>query len=340
MTYLKAVEKMDEAQIFRSLTAGGDDAAQGKVNRLRAMMPLMQLMMMEHFGEMLGGGERPRALRAPKVGKSEKTAEGVVFVPVSTENLNEESVWFVFLVVASGHEKLMRGGGMMGNRRDGEPLWIPMSRVGNRWAVDLVTLGKTMFGKVAGVKEEGDCFGNLRQLLLALKAFANDDDDSKFPDKLSTLVEDEYVADVKIFIAPKSATKIKDASEVDAKSDFTYEGAGKVDDGNGDAIIIYDKAGSHEGKGRHVGFADGHVQWVEEAQFKKMLDAQRAGKRGAAPPGRGGFVPPNRGGGVVPMPMPEPLPVPVEPDQPDEDAPQAVPATPAEIQPLPARPRR
>jgi prepilin-type processing-associated H-X9-DG protein len=331
MTYLKAVEKMDEAQIFRSLTAGGDDAAQGRVNRLRAMMPLMHLMMMEHMGEVMGG-ERPRALRAPKIGKPEKLADGRVLIPVSAENLSEESVWFLFLVVATGQEKIMRGGGMLMNRRGNEPLWVPMTQVGNRWAVDLPLLSRTMFGKVEAKKENGDCFNNLRQLILALKAFAEDDDDNKFPEKLSALVEDDYISDLKVFIAPKSATQIKDASEVDTKTDFTYEGAGKVDDGDGDTIIIYDKAGAHEGKGRHVAFADGHVQWMEEAEFKKLLEAQRAGKRNVAPP-HGGFVPPNRGN--APMPMPEPMP----PD--DEDAPQAVPGgPPMEIQPMPARPRR
>jgi prepilin-type processing-associated H-X9-DG protein len=244
----------------------------------------------------------------------------------------------MFLVVASGQEKLMRGGGMM-MRRGNEPLWVPMTQTGNRWAIDLATLSKTLFTKVAADKDSGDCFHNLRQLVLALKAFANDDDDGKFPAKLSKLVEDDYVTDLKVFIAPKSATKIQDADEVDAKSDFTYEGAGKADDGDGDTIIIYDKAGAHDGKGRHVGFADGHVQWMEESAFKKALEAQRTGNRRVAPP-HGGFVPPNRGG--VPMPMPEPVPMP--PD--NDDAPQAVPGGPGreippmEIQPMPARPRR
>jgi prepilin-type processing-associated H-X9-DG protein len=336
-TFFKAVEKMDEGQIFRSLTTGGEEAAQSKLNRVRMMMPMMNLMMMEHLGEMMGG-ERPRQLRAPKIGKPEKLADGRVLIPVSAENLSEESVWFMFLVVATGQEKMMRGGGMMMNRRGNEPLWVPMAQVGDRWAVDLPMLSKTMFAKVEAKKEDGDCFNNLRQLILALKAFADDADDSRFPDKLSALVEEDYIADVKVFIAPKSATKIKDADEVDAKSDFTYEGAGKVDDGDGDTIIIYDKAGSHEGKGRHVAFADGHVQWVEEGEFKKLLEAQRAGRRNAAPP-RGGFVPPNRG--VVPMPMPEPVPDAPPPMPDDEDAPQAVPGgPPMEIQPMPARPRR
>ncbi|GEM_PF-3099713 len=271
-TFFKAVEKMDEGLMFRSMTTGGDDAARVNLNRIRAMMPMMNLMMMEHLGEMLGG-ERPRALRAPKIGKPEKTEDGRVFVPLSAENVGEDSVWFMFLVVASGQEKLMRGGGMM--RRGNEPLWVPMTQTGNRWAIDLATLGKTMFSKVEANKEGGDCFNNLRQLLLALKAFANDDDDGKFPDKLSTLIEQEYIGDLKVFIAPKSETKIKDADEVDAKSDFIYEGAGREDDGDGDAIIIYDKAGAHDGKGRHVGFADGHVQWLEEGAFRKALEAQR-----------------------------------------------------------------
>lgn len=338
-TFLKAIEKMDEPLMFRSLTTGGDEAARKNLNRMRSLMPMMKLAMTEHLGEMLGG-ERPHALRPPKLGKPVKTEDGRVFVPLNAENVGEESVWFMFLVVASGQEKLMRGGGMM-MRRANEPLWVPMAQTGNRWAIDLATLSKTMFSKVEPNKEGGDCFNNLRQLVLALKAFANDDDDGKFPDKLSKLVEEDYVNDLKLFIAPKSSTNIKDADEVDAKSDFTYEGAGKVDDGDGDTIIIYDKAGSHEGKGRHVGFADGHVQWMEEAAFKKALDAQRAGHRGAVPP-RGGFVPPNRAD--PPRPMPAPLPLPSPPD--DGDAPQAVPGGPGreippmEIQPLPARPRR
>jgi hypothetical protein len=272
-TFVKAVEKADESQIMRCLTARGDAATRRQLTLMKSYLPMLRFMLMEQMGRAgRAGGDGELGLPRPRIGPPEKTADGHVLVPVRLdENMRGEQVWFEMLKFASGLEKAgMRGGLPAGQI---EPLWIPVVQVRNRWAIDLPTLGRSAFSKTVPPKEDGDCFANLRQIVLALKAAANDDvATQKFPERLSTLVNMQYVSDVKMFSAPGVANKIQRAEDVDEKSDYDYAAAGQQDTGDGDLMVIFDKPAVHDGKGRHVGFADGHIQWIDEEEFKKRTE--------------------------------------------------------------------
>jgi hypothetical protein len=117
----------------------------------------------------------------------------------------------------------------------------------------------------------------MRQIALALKAYANDDvAEQLFPTRLGELVDKEYVRDPKVFIDPANPNPpaLRLGVDVDAKSDYAYEGKGLKDDGDAEKIILYCKG--RDGRGRTVFFCDGHGEWIPEDEFRKRLAAQRA----------------------------------------------------------------
>jgi prepilin-type processing-associated H-X9-DG protein len=128
-----------------------------------------------------------------------------------------------------------------------------------------------------------NCLAQMRQVMLASKAFANDDiQNSMFPPDLQELVKGDYIKDTKIFQCPSSRSVVNPA-DVDATSNYIYLGNGLQDDGDTDLIVIYCKA--HGTAGCNVGYADGHLNWTVrspaqiEAEAKLQKERQQQMRR-------------------------------------------------------------
>jgi hypothetical protein len=109
----------------------------------------------------------------------------------------------------------------------------------------------------------------------AMLIYANDHGD-KWPPRLETLVETvEYSRSGLICPAMRHRPEYES---------YIYRG---VDTGgvsvDAELIIVHDRAGNHRG-GRHVLFADSHIEWVTEERFAELVarDNELRRKRGLA----------------------------------------------------------
>jgi prepilin-type processing-associated H-X9-DG protein len=107
-----------------------------------------------------------------------------------------------------------------------------------------------------------NCMSNLKQVGLACIMYADKHSD-KFPDDLNELIG-EFLPSPKILHCP-SAPGEQGTSYVYIRGLTTK---------STDKILAYDANGNHRGIGRSVLFCDGHVQWMTEAEFQKLLQKQ------------------------------------------------------------------
>jgi hypothetical protein len=106
------------------------------------------------------------------------------------------------------------------------------------------------------------CQTTLSGMGKAMLIYANDHED-KWPPRLETLVEKaEYSRSGLICPAMRHRPQYES---------YVYRG---VDTGgvsvDPELIIVHDRAGNHEG-GRHVLFADSHIDWVTETRFTELV---------------------------------------------------------------------
>jgi len=121
------------------------------------------------------------------------------------------------------------------------------------------------------------CRGNLRMIALACHMYAEDCDEC-FPERLE-LLHPGYVDNPRVFSCPSAPSSYGDfvKGTVTEKSSSYVLVSGLNAKLPPDTILAYDKSvENHKRKGRHVAFADAHVEWMREKEFQKRLKKQRA----------------------------------------------------------------
>jgi prepilin-type N-terminal cleavage/methylation domain-containing protein len=128
-----------------------------------------------------------------------------------------------------------------------------------------------------------NCLGQLRQIALAAKAYANDDIQNQYFPFIGgttfanvtfslTLVAREYVKDQKVFRCPSDKNLDPSAQNLGAKTNSYSILGGTLtkDDGGTDTPILADNQGSqspHGTAGQNVFFSDGHGIWKSKASL-------------------------------------------------------------------------
>lgn len=128
-----------------------------------------------------------------------------------------------------------------------------------------------------------NCLGQLRQICLAMKAYANDDVQNQFfpyiPGTTTsnsvfsiTLLAKDYVKDTKVFRCPSDKNLNPSAAFPSAKTNSYSIVAGTLtkDDGGTDTPILADAVGTttpHGTAGHNVFYADGHGGWKSRASL-------------------------------------------------------------------------
>jgi len=130
------------------------------------------------------------------------------------------------------------------------------------------------------------CMNNIRQIGIATLQYAHDHD-GRNPDSFGVLLKEGYLTTDSVFICPSGsrelpwtfptdfkAARLEDLNTVGDWGDYVLvKGLDKRRDS--ELILIYEKDGAHQGEGRNVFFADGHVQWHSEERFREMMAKQR-----------------------------------------------------------------
>ena len=142
------------------------------------------------------------------------------------------------------------------------------------------------FAKAKESAHRAHCLNNLRQIGLAMKQYAVDNDD-KYPDSFAALLKEGYLNTAKVFICPSSGRAIPDdfpadfktadladLKKIDELSDYVMV-KGVTASSPADFILIHEKDGAHGGDGRNCGHVDCHVRWYTEFEFQRMLREQR-----------------------------------------------------------------
>ncbi len=111
---------------------------------------------------------------------------------------------------------------------------------------------------------KADCKRNLRHIGVGIVFYRNDNAD-EFPATLANLYP-KYM-EARTFVCPGDENPRTLAGDI--KCSYHYVGK-LLPHAPDTAIIVYEKAGNHEG-GRHVIVADGHVKWIEEDEFEARM---------------------------------------------------------------------
>ncbi len=107
---------------------------------------------------------------------------------------------------------------------------------------------------------------NLKQVGLRLIMYANENDE-KFPDKLSELYPD-YIGEIRVFFYKDDKKKIITPENIDSHGCFEYMGAGLTTlatFADFKTVLAREKSNNHwkkHGNGRYELFLDGHVEWT------------------------------------------------------------------------------
>jgi hypothetical protein len=110
----------------------------------------------------------------------------------------------------------------------------------------------------------------LRAIGAALHLYATDFD--RFPTFLSELYA-EYLPRLSDFESPYGRRAVKTKEDIDTRSDYVYV-SGLAPMGLSNQIIAYGKEYAFGGRGRNVLHLDGNVAFIEEAEFKLLIERQ------------------------------------------------------------------
>ena len=132
------------------------------------------------------------------------------------------------------------------------------------------------------------CASNMRQILLAILMYTNEQPDGHFPPSLDVLLTTEDI-DNRVFVCPESslspapgATAADQAASMRADPahylSYAYFGRGLTNDPNlPPQAILFEPLSDHGGDGANVGYSDGSVTWLDRKQavaaFKAALSA-------------------------------------------------------------------
>jgi hypothetical protein len=131
-----------------------------------------------------------------------------------------------------------------------------------------VALLQNAFGESSADAPKRDA-ENLARIGVALHLYATDFD--RFPSRMSELY-DEYMSDLKYFMAPGGERDVRSKDDIDAHCDYVYvRGLAPTD--LSDSIIAYSKEPLHsaKGTGRNVLYLDGSTEFRPEAELEDLL---------------------------------------------------------------------
>jgi len=109
------------------------------------------------------------------------------------------------------------------------------------------------------------CMSNMKQLGLACKAYATDDEQVRLPLTFKLLTpagnqNNPYITDPRVFICPSSGHQAGNLADVDSWSDYQLVAAGKTDSACGsETPLLVEKPENHHGKLGNTLYGDGHV---------------------------------------------------------------------------------
>ncbi|MBC7783862.1 MAG: DUF4190 domain-containing protein [Burkholderiales bacterium] len=131
------------------------------------------------------------------------------------------------------------------------------------------------------------CSSNMRQVVLALKMYANMEPGAKYPPDLATLARagdldpDTYTCpSTNDTAAPgTSANATTWASQIKTGNGFCsyIYVPGLTDNANADMVLLYEPLTDHDGDGVNFAFVDGHVDWIPNPQAAKAINELQAG---------------------------------------------------------------
>lgn len=114
------------------------------------------------------------------------------------------------------------------------------------------------FGRAQQLSKRAVCGANVRGIGLAIKIYANDNDEQHPPD-LATLIRAGAITTNQLQCPSANAT----LADVQKDSEFCYiyiKGQNESDDPNN--VLLYDRPGNHGKQGASVMFHDGHAEFV------------------------------------------------------------------------------
>lgn len=107
---------------------------------------------------------------------------------------------------------------------------------------------------------EEQCQANLRGIGLALYQYAVDEPDGRFPDDVQRIIDAIYALP-RQFVCPCAAPGHQ----------CYYYVPGYAMDGDPNAVLMFEDARNHAGRGGNVLYLDGHVQYVELPAYQAVL---------------------------------------------------------------------
>ena len=140
----------------------------------------------------------------------------------------------------------------------------PMTGAG----IGALALLQNAFGESSALAPAKDA-ENLSRIGVALQLYATDFD--RFPARLSELY-DEYMDDLKYFMAPGEKRDVKSKDDIDARCDYVYvRGLSPLD--LSDSIIAYSRKPLQgaRGEGRNVLYLNGKVEFRQECELDDLL---------------------------------------------------------------------
>ena len=112
------------------------------------------------------------------------------------------------------------------------------------------------------------CASHLRQIGQGVQMFANENS-GRFPDDLTTLFVTQDLTS-EVFVCPHAN------SPQGAQLSYIYAGKGMSIRTPPNAVLAYEPPANH-GDGMNVLFVDGHTEWLNVAQGRKLLSELAAG---------------------------------------------------------------
>ena len=257
-TYLEAVKNQEEDLIIECLYNDGSEENRKAISMARYMISIVPTIMMY---------ERAHLQKEIVIDKVEMVSATEARIGVLRQKEYDDSMPFILLASLMSPT----------NRHStGEHLWIPMKLNSDKWGIDILTAQKLAFAKSQEQSLRSICISNLKQIGLALMMYVQDHKD-KFPEDIRELYPD-YISTGTVLKCPGDKT-IPDTQKVepDTPISYTYVKRLSSEDSNPSKIfILYDSSPDyHEGEGRNVLFIDGHVAWMPEEQFQKLLGEQK-----------------------------------------------------------------
>ena len=256
-TYLEAVKNQQGDLIIECLYNDGSEESRNAIAVIKNLISAIPMISMY---------ERPRPQKEIIIDKVETVSATEARIGVLRQKEYDDSMPFIMLTF---------GLPLTNQLSTGEHLWIPMKMNGEKWGIDILTVQKLAFAKSREQSLQSICISNLKQIGLGLQMYASDHKDT-FPDDIREVAL-HYTHGTALKCPGDKTTPEIQKVEPDTPISYTYvKGLSRQNPNSYKIIILYDSSPDyHEGEGRNVLFIDGHVAWMPEEQFQKLLGEQK-----------------------------------------------------------------